>query len=750
MIINRPNTLAVTVLALAITAQSQAQDLVLEEVIVTAQKRAQTLFDTPMTVSVVTGEQIAEFGNFSFEDFNNLTSGLAISGNNFDTDIATRGLGADLNAAITPRVSVYLDGTFVNQQRGLFSGIYDVSQFELLRGPQGTLYGQASPAGAITIQTANPNLGEIAGYVRQSFTDQAGSNTQFGLSLPIIRDQLAVRFSGLYDTNEASAAENLTLEKDLEKETRAFRAVVLWEPAANFDLRLSYHEIEDEFDIDPVVQGNGLEFDDRKAVADFDSRMRGETDYLILESNYTFSNDWVLTFVASDQDNRIPRYWDGDASEVQARSQFVDSNVYDTQVYELRLASQGNDFWDWTAGLFYQDSYGETTVAADTWTAVGPAFTVFADVDSTAITGNELMAVFTHNTLHVSDRGTLTVGLRYSDVDRENRQPFSQTYYLVNPDGSNGPVLGELEIDGVAQQYWETSEDAITGTLKYQHRLTDDLMLYGSYDRGWRGGSANISARPAPEDFGAFDAEDSDNIELGFKWDVLNGRGLLNFAAYYQVYSDFQFQAASVEYRDGDGRISLADPVVNVDEAESYGFDSDFTILLSENWTLRAALSYNKAELTDADAVPCTTGEQLPQELFYYDTCDFTGERAGEEAEWSGNLASEYSTTIGRGAMEWYLRGLLNAESEFYSQSERKDLDGYAMLDLFLGLRSSVTSWDVNLWVKNVTDESALLKSLMQPQIPDYDTGIQVDNPYIWVRRQLNPRTIGITASYNF
>ena len=137
----------------------------LDEVIVTAQKRTETLQDTPMTVSVITGKQINETSTFAFTDLSNLTSGLSIRGSGFDTDIATRGLGTELDAAVNPRVTVYLDGAFISQQRALFGGIYDMSQVELLRGPQGTLYGQASPAGALTLRSRDPNIEEMDGYV---------------------------------------------------------------------------------------------------------------------------------------------------------------------------------------------------------------------------------------------------------------------------------------------------------------------------------------------------------------------------------------------------------------------------------------------------------------------------------------------------------------------------------------------------------------------------------------------------------
>jgi iron complex outermembrane receptor protein len=223
-----------------------------------------------------------------------------------------------------------------------------------------------------------------------------------------------------------------------------------------------------------------------------------------------------------------------------------------------------------------------------------------------------------------------------------------------------------------------------------------------------------------------------------------------NFAVYYQVYSDFQYQSDGVLFRDPEGALGTESPVVNVKEAESYGFDSDYTMLMSSNWLLSAAISYNKAELTDAKNTPCTNDEPIADDTWAFNSCDLTGQRAGNLPEWSANLATEYWRSFGGFSGEWYLRGLLNAESEYYSSAERQDLDSYATLDLYLGVRAPESTWDISLWVKNVTDESAELKNTRFPQIPDYDSASMVDSGYVFVKRQLHPRTMGITLGYSF
>ncbi len=751
MLNTSPGLLVSALVSLGLCSQALARDssLILEEVIVTAQKRTESLADTPLTVSVMTGEQIGELGSFAFSDLTNMTAGLSISGGNFDTDIATRGLGTDLNAAVSPRVTTYFDGTFVAQPRALFSGLYDMQQVELLRGPQGTLYGRSSPAGAITMRSTNPNLDHTDGYFRQSFTDLSGSNTQLGASIPLIKDKLGLRVAGLYDTNENSDAENATLGSDLESETTAFRAVFYWEPTDNLDLRLSYHDIDDDADLGPVVEGNGLEYDDRIAVSDFDSSYTSETEYWILEANYTFANDWEATLVYSKQDNKIRRLLDGDASEVQGREQDVTSPTED-DILEVRLASQGNDLWDWTVGGYIQDAATSTSVDAVTYFIDSRApFPLRNETSSVAGITTDVKAFFSHNVFNLTDNDIITFGVRYSEVKLDAEQPFLTEVYLLIPD-TEGVLVQEILTDGVALADQEQNHDAVTGTLKYQHHFNDDLMAYASYDVGWREGSANISAREMPPEFGAFDPEDSENIELGVKWNLWKGRGLLSVALYYQIYEDFHYEAAGVVHNTPTEGAGQADPVVNVDEAESYGFDTDITVLLSQYWSLSAALSYNKAEFTDASDVPCTTDEPLPSGDWGYNTCDFTGDRAGVLPEWSANLVTEYWGAVSSWESEWYVRGLLNAESEYYSAAFREDLDSYSMLDLYFGLRAATGAWDASVWVKNVTDETALLQNLRTVEIPDYQANMMVDSGYTEIRRQLNPRTIGVTFSYNW
>ncbi len=745
---------ALTVVSLDATTAVLAKDrpLVLEEVLVTAEKSAKSLEDTPMTVNVITGNEVEKMASFNFSDLNQQTSGLVIGGVGSDADIGTRGLGTELRAAVTPRVTIYLDGAFVTSKRGLFSGLFDLQQLELLRGPQGTLYGQASPAGALTIKSRDPDLQQIEGFLQQSFTERSTMNTQFGISLPIVEDQLSVRLSGFYDKQEYSDVRNETLNKDQEFETNAFRATVMWQPNDKFNTRLSYHDIRDEYDVDPVVKGNGVSPFDRIALSNVESTGGNDTSITVIELNYSINDDLTTTFIASYQDNVDDRLIDLDGSAVSGSEQRIKSDTRGSKNFEWRLARQGDPVWNWTVGAFLDDSEGQTdvNVRKRIATNAGPfgIFTTTADVTGPVFNKTENYGIFTHNVFHLSQSATLTAGLRYLADKRESQQ--TQVISVATTPFPS-PNDGTFTNQGVLPQDQKIDENAVTGTVKFQYSFTDDLMAYISYDKGWRVGSSNISGGPQPPEFGKIDNEDSQNFEIGYKWSLWEGRALWNMALYYQVYDDFQYQAENVTFRQpatlggGTGRES---PVVNVEEAISYGLDTDIALLLTPNWRLNASLSWNKSELSDAKNVPCTNGQPIGSADWSYNSCDLTDERAGSYPELSANISTEYFRPFSE-ASEWYLRALINAESKYYSAAENDDLDGYTTLDLHLGWRTTDKVWDARLWVKNVSDEEAELKTSALDPAPDYQNGGTLP-AYTRVERQLDPRLIGVTINYNF
>jgi iron complex outermembrane receptor protein len=753
-----PAALAATLLSLP--AGAQEGSLVLEEVLVTAQKKSESLAETPMTVNVVDGDTFNDFASFDFRDLDRFLAGVAVTGLDFDVDVAVRGLGSNLNAAVDPRVSFYWDGAFSVRQLANFTSQFDLERFELLRGPQGTLYGKTSPAGALTMQSRNPNLENMDGYLQQAISERDGFNTQAGLSIPLIENQLGLRISGVYDENRNQDIENITLGIANESETRGARGVLLWQPGDSFDLRLSYNYVEAEKDIDSIVQGADLDFEDRKAVNEYAATSDERHSQAVLEINWELPNEWLLTSVSSYQRSKLKRDYDSDQSDVLGQNQYVVSDIDGTYNQELRLQSTGNEFWDWTAGVFYQDSDAETPVFVDNYVVVGIPLVyqvILAEVSGPAVNDAEDIAVFLHNAFNLSENGTLTVGIRYNELERYNEQLFLQEAYLLLGEEKIGP-LDVQEIDGVPDDAKDLEYDAWSGTVKYQHQLDQDLMVYASYDRGWRSGSANIAGQPAPPVWAAFEEEISDNFEVGLKLGFGEGRGLFNASIYYQVYDDFHFGADNVLYVAPDGSFAQGSPVVNADEVVSKGFEVELSYLLSETWTVNASLSYNSTEFEKFPDAPCNDATQELVNPGDFATCDLEGEPAGNQPEWSGVIISEYFTSVGEGGWEWYLRGLLKAEDEREDTDTGLEVDSYAFLDLFTGFRSADDRWDVSVWAKNVLDEETVLNYSPTIPVPDYSrVGQIVDEPLATIdtgltriENLLAPRTLGATVALRF
>lgn len=722
------NTLSMLVAALAVPAFAQ-QQLAIEEIIVTAQKKLQTVQDVPVSMNVMSGSDFADVAGFEFADIDRMTAGLDVRGDSFDTNLVLRGLGTDLSASVSPRVTVYLDGAYVASEKAVFNAQYDLQRFEVLRGPQGTLYGKASPAGAITIQTQNPSLVGFDGYVKQSVWQRDGTNTQFGASMPIIEDVLGVRVAGVYDYNRNNDITNTFFDTDASKQTESGRVTLLFTPGDSFTSRLSYQYQEYYQDYYEVLDGSGafgdFDYRDREASSNIRGFVEMREQHAIWENTFSFG-DHELTSVTFYQEESTERLDDRDITPAPSEAQFVGSNRAADWNQELRLSSTGNEFWDYIVGVYYAHSDSLTNVVRD---RSGGFVQVLIDPKNSS----EDWGVFTHQSFHLTDRTTLTAGLRWTRESRNNSSPLA---VLVG-----GNVVQSFNM--VAPENRKRNFYAWTGTIKLQHNFTDDVMGYATYDRGFRAGSSNVVSEPNLDNsLAQFGEETSNNFEVGVKAEVMDGAGQINAALYYQVYKDFQYQADNVPFCDevtGGACSDVSDfsAVVLADEVVSQGVEIEGRFLLTENWSLLTSVSYNDTKFEEFNDAPCSTGA-VPSVVGGFSTCDKGGERVGIAPNWSGVINTEYSLPLGSTGMDWYIRGLYKVESFNRDPVTLDRLGGFGTTDVFTGLRSQ-QGWEVSLWAKNLFDKDALL-----------DSGFVAGADGYRSVRVTDPRTIGVSASYRW
>ncbi|WP_238946825.1 TonB-dependent receptor [Seongchinamella unica] len=770
-----------TVLASALAATTTpllAQNLALEEVIVTATKRATTIQEISGTVNVVTGESLEKFNALAFGDIEQQTAGLSlISPNARNSTIAMRGISLDPEAGASGVVSVFWNDQVIRTDVA-FSQLYDMERVEVLRGPQGTLQGRTSPGGAINLITRGADTSVSDGYVEATFGDNDGINTQVAWGGPIIEDVLGVRIAAVYDQNNSNDVENITTGlDDPESEAKSARISGKWQITDNLSSSLVYQYFDRDIEDPKGMSGSDslgirptLDAEDKIALGktnDF-----GELDYDLYNLKFDWSlgeldlvsiTGWTDSKKFSGTQNDRANYVT-DPQSLTNQTALTDVNTFSQ---EFRLSSLDNDFWDWMVGVFYLDQETRTEFVSHRSVANGPN-PITGDVSGISFSSfgaipvdRKEWALFTHNTFYLTDATSLEVGLRYTDYDSFRRAdvfygglnyvPAFYPEFLV-------PIIEEqleasFPIEGVSDDFQSTEEDAVTGSLTLRYEWSDATTVYAAYNRGYRPSGISINPTPSVQFLPngeadlVHDEETSDSVEIGFKGRYLDGRGTLNGAVYYQQFDGYFGFVRGVQVLNDLGEPEdISGGLIHNGDASIWGVELEGQFLISENWVAGGAFSYTKGEWDDGAEAPCNDRES--GEILGF--CDIGGENLGGEPELTVSLNTEFVMPFT--ATEWYIRGLYkftddrdNTDASAGIGITRGSFESNQVLNLYTGLRSSDSTWDLSLWAKNLFDSD----EVTYEQGPDqYDLEAS-GGSYTQSNIQAE-RTIGITARYNF
>ena len=755
--------------ALSIAAAPTLAQLVLEEVVVTAQKRSENVQDIAATVNVISGKDIEKYQAFDFSSIQQQTAGLTLASPNARNNIiAMRGVSVDPESGTATAVDTYWNDAIVRPDVA-FTQMYDLERIEILRGPQGTLQGRTSPAGAINIITKRADVDEAEGYIQLSAADNDGLNAQVAYGAPLIEGTLAVRVAADYDRSNGPNIQNLTTGfDDQEYETKSGRLSAAWNVTDTFNTQLIYQYLDQDLD-DPKAMSGVDQQGGRPTLVPTDLKALALTndtaeldfnvanlimDWEVLDHEVTgivgYTDSSKKAYTAADRADSL-RYFQPATTAPTYQNSQTDVTSYS---YELRLASQDNDFWDYLVGVYYQDQNTDTTFYANSVLLTQLPGVGFKTKSVLPVNANNF-AIFTFNTLQLTQDIQLEAGLRWTKYDG-----YAQA--TVNYAGANDPgplpskeVVNDLfaprfPIVGISNP--NTNANAVTGSLKLRYEWRDEVSLYAAYNRGYRPGgtsivpSPNIQFLPDPDAFLTYDEETSDAIELGAKSTLWDDRATLNVALYYQKFDGYLGFTRGVQVVNNAGEpVDLPGGIVYNGDANIWGIEVEGKVLLSERWDAGGALSYSKGEW-DGATQPCN--DRIGNEVI--GSCDIDGQPIGGEPEWSLSLNSEYFYPLK--STELYFRGLfkytddrLNTDASAGIGNVRSEFSSYQTLDLFTGLRSNDFAWDVSLWVKNVTDEDEVIYQ----QGPDqYD--IALSGGSYTQTNILRERTFGMTARYNF
>ena len=518
---------------------AQSNETQLEEVLVTAERREQSLQEVPVSATVLTADALVKQGVDNIIDIQQVAPSVAINTYNRGTFINMRGVGIAQSAPTsTPGIATYIDGVYIPHETFLSYSFYDMAAVEVLRGPQGTLTGQNSTGGAIYMRTVAPQLEDFSGVVDLTAADYEWYRAVGAINIPMGR-MFAARIAAVYNTTD-SFSENIgpSPSEPGSHELTSARASLLFQPidALSFDLRYEYFDYQSDYNAvknrnDAVTPDPFIIEEDARSYLNQDG-YRGS-----LEVKWDITDGLRLRAITSDQHADNEDQADGDRTATAppippalppntANSLLFPGRVgrttqtTDSQVTEVNLLTTGDQNLQWVIGAFYMTENIPVQVLRDnrnTTDFVQSNSSIIAEAD------NESMSGFADLSIKFAEKWEVGAGARYS----EDTQDYTR---FVLPAGPPRPCTFPCTTSA------ESSET--TGRVGVKFFATDDLMLYGTWSRGYKAGGVNLE--PAA---GAFAPETNTVQELGIKSTLAGGQLRMNGAVFYSDYKNVQVSA---------------------------------------------------------------------------------------------------------------------------------------------------------------------------------------------------------------
>ena len=673
-----------------------------EEIVVTAQKREENLYEVPVAVSAFNDEtleraiidDVADLGRYAPSlTANNVSAG--------GSNIFMRGVGNEIIAVgADSSVAIYVDGVYTPRFTSALNNFVDVERVELVKGPQGTLYGRNATGGAINIVTKQPSaeasfrgdveIGNYSGRKVRAAGGGAITDTLFGRLALVYNKKDNYSYNPLFD-------ERLDVE-----DMFAANASLRWQPGDSFEALLRYDHLKDEalgvvstrvlapgaghaglvFDPDPFVNGSDFRVSDSMN----DMEARGFNASL----TWDFEN-FRVTSLSAWKHFETDLDYDADGTERPLLSVVpISQEESRTLSEELRIEYTGDGPWEWMAGFFYFDENARQDLNLELLGGV-LALVPLSDLDV------EAWALFGELSFKPTERLKLTAGLRYSDETKE---------HVTIMNGVRLP-------DSSGKASW----DALTPKFTIGYDIGEDLFVYATASRGFKSGGFNsVSNSPV------FDPEYLWNYEAGLKGATADGRARGAVTGFIYDYTDIQVRI----YPEVTG---APIPIDNASKAEVKGLEIEGSLMPFDNFQLDLSIAYIDGSYKDYITANPNAGNAIQ---------DLSGNRMIHSPRLKANIGAEYVIDLG-GAGTLALRGEYIHSGKIYFDQFNVDQTkqpGYDLWNAYLSYTSPDRRWTVSAWGKNLDDEVYVLQI--------YPSGL------LGMRGLLAPpRTYGVRVGYS-
>ena len=768
------------------SAPQQAEaDIVGGAIVVTARRRAEELQDVPLSVSVLNAEAIEQTGSYNIQRLTQLQPTLQFySTNPRNSSVNIRGIGAPLgltNDGIEQGVGIYIDQVYYNRVAAATLDFVDIEQVEVLRGPQGTLYGKNTTAGAINITTRAPSF-SYEGKAEISVGNLGFKQAKATVSGPIT-DRLAVRIGASVTDRQGTIYNVATDQRVNSQDFLGLKGSLLWKATDRLNITLSGdYNLQNPVCCAQIYAGYGPtqraenrqypaltaalgyqvpSTDPYDRLTDLDAALRARNEM----GGASLRAEWdlgpgTLTSVSAY------RYWDWQPSndrdftglDVTAKSQNPTQQKQWTQ--EIRYAQEGQTI-DFVVGafLFHQTIHttGSQVQGADAsaWLlnpssplSQIPQVLEGLTADNDIRLKNSSAALFGQLTWHVTDRLSLQPGLRLnydrksgsydsvvtgtaSDGTRQTVTFASTDPWIVAQRGVLAPQSFDAEFSD-----WNLSWD-----LTASYEFNDDVMAYATWSRAFKSGGINLNGVPLdgdgnPQlDVATVKPEKVNHYEVGLKSQFWDKRATLNLSGFWTEIEDYQ-----AIVNNGQNSV-LRGYLANADKVRVRGIEADFSVRPSDRVNAYASGAYTDPKYLRFTNAPCppelSGGSSSPA------TCDISGQLLPGISKWSLSYGVEFNvpTSVLGGEGQFYVGWDGSYRSTFSSNASRSiymDIAGYSLNNLRLGFRNS-DGINVYGWVRNIFDQDYMEVLATTPG----NTGLIAGQPG-------DPRTYGLTIKADF
>ncbi len=624
---------------------------------VTAEKQEENVQDVSTSMTVLDTLDIEDKKLESMSDVLDFTPNLISFKDHYglSNSISARGISAPLSTRGASSVGMYIDGVPVLSSFGMEEGLINVERIEVLRGPQGTLYGKNTEVGAINIISRQPDnqfSARVSTEVGQWLSSDSGDKLTGGASLcangPILKDKLFFEMAGSYKHKDGYLFNTYSDDAEYERDNYFGRIKLQWMPTPQLDMSLILSSIYYELDGDinwylsqtGAAYFGGGTVSRGRVESDFEGGQETESQTQSLKLSYALTDQIDITSITSRKETTLENSFDYDLTSSHIMNGYWEPYSSEKISQEFRLDSASKRL-NWVAGLYYDTDDTEIRYSQD---SMYPSMFYNLNADQTA----EAYAIFGQVGYFFTEKFKLIGGLRYDHQDAEMER--------------------YLPIQGTIKDSWERLTPKITA----EYHATPDMLIYADVSEGYRTGGFNGLATD-PEYY-SFDEESLWAYELGMKSLFMNKRIMLNAAFFYMEISDMQVD----EWVDLNTAL-----ITNAAEATSWGLELELTARLTDTLTFMGGFGYTNVEFDEFSDV----------------NGDYSGNKNPFAPEYTFNVGIQYRNSKG-----YFARAdVIGYGKTYYDKANEYSRDPYQVVNVKIGYETD--RFDIYLYGKNIFDK---------------------------------------------